>query len=161
MADIEELKLLVARMATENAKLVAALANQPRAGGAPVNAAAVRSEKLAKLSLALRKSGKIKDFKDTEDSNVREWLKRFDQELLSLKKMCGIDDDLQRSEVIDCLRDKLDYSVVRRLDTAFQSKDPVLTWEAVTKAELQAVLMEEYSSKETDVSAVLLQLGPN
>ena len=99
MSEIDELKALVNRMATEgarrdeeaakraenmaiqaakmqeeNAKLIAALANQPQVvqqvGQAP-NAAAVRNEKLAKLSLALRKSGKVKDFRDTQESNVR------------------------------------------------------------------------------------------
>ena len=187
MSEIEELKALVNRMATdaarrdeeaakraenmaiqaakmqeENAKLIAALANQPQVvqqvGQAP-NAAAVRNEKLAKLSLALRKSGKVKDFKDTQENNVREWLKRFDQELLALKRMSGIDNDLQRSEIIDCMKDKLDYSVIKRLDTAFQAKDPPLTWAAVTKVQLQTVLIEEYGSRETDVSSVLLQFG--
>ena len=189
MSEIEELKALVTRMANdaakrdveaakraddmaiqaakmqeENAKLIAALANQPQVvqqvGQAP-NAAAVRNEKLAKLSLALRKSGKVKDFKDNPECNVREWLKRFDQELLALKKMSGIDNDLQRAEIIDCLKDKLDYSVVKRLDTAFQAKDPPLTWAAVTKVQLQTVLIEEYGSRQTDVSSVLLQFGPN
>ena len=87
MSELDELKSLVERMATsatkmqeENARLIAALARQPRvaAGGQPVvNHAAIRSEKLAKLSLALRKSGNVKDFKDTQECNVREWLKRF------------------------------------------------------------------------------------
>ena len=193
-SEIEELRALVAKMAVEeakrseaaetradnmaaqaakmqedNAKLIAALANQPQVvqqqvaqqGGQQANVAAVRGEKLQKLSLALRKSGKIKDFKDTQECKVRDWLKRFDQELLALKKMSGIDNDLQRDEVIDCLKDKLDYNVCQRLDTAFQAKNPVLTWAAVTKLELQAVLIKEYGSNETDVSSVLLQFGPN
>ena len=78
-----------------------------------------------------------------------------------MKKISGINKDLQREEVIDCLKDKLDYSVCQSLDMAFQAKNPMLTWGAVTKLELQGVLIEEYGSNETDVSSVLLQFGPN
>ena len=168
-ARAENMAVQAAKMQEDNAKLIAALANQPQVvqpqvaqqGGQQANVAAVRSEKLAKLSLALRKSGKVKDFRDAPEIKVRDWLKRFDQELLALKKMSGIDDDLQRQEVIDCLKDKLDYCVCQRLDTTFQAKDPVLTWDAVTVLELHTVLIEEYGRSETDVSSVLLQFGPN
>ena len=88
-------------------------------------------------------------------------VKRFDQELIQLKKMSGINDDLNDREYVDSLKDKLDYSVVKRLDTAFPNKDPALTWDHVTKVQLHGVLVEEYGTKETDVSAVLLQFGPN
>ena len=80
MGDVEELKRLVDRMANaattmqeENAKLIRALAERP---AAPVHAAAppvapvvdpavARGEKMAKVNLALRKSAKVKDFKET------------------------------------------------------------------------------------------------
>ena len=96
MGDIAELKELVAKMAADNAALIAALNANPGAAHVPPapNAEQLRAAKLAKLSLALRKSGKLKDFKDSQQSNVREWLKRFDQELLQLKKMSGINDAL-------------------------------------------------------------------
>ncbi len=58
-----------------------------------------------KLALALRKSGKIKDFKESQDSSVEGWLKRFDQEVLQLKKMSGIAGDLTREEYIESIRD--------------------------------------------------------
>ena len=48
---------------------------------------------------------------------MREWLKRFDQELLQLRKMSGINDALNDREYVDSLKDKLDYIVVKRLDT--------------------------------------------
>ena len=87
-----------AKMQEDNAKLIAALANQPQVvrqqviqqGGQQANIAAVRGEKLAKLSLAFRKSGKLKEFKDTPELKVRDWLKRFDQELLALKKLVAL-----------------------------------------------------------------------
>ena len=132
-ADIAELKTLVAKMAADNAKLIAALSANPGAAAAAhhvvppaVDPAQVRAEKLAKLNLALCKCGKLKDFKDSQQSNVHEWLKRFDQELIQLKKMSGINDALSDREYVDSLKDKLDYSVVKRLDTAFPNKDPAL-----------------------------------
>ena len=109
MAEIERLEQLVhqmaqqitdknakmvereAKMADENAKLIASMSvnpgqQQPMQQQQP-DVAAIRANKLAKLSLALRKSGKVKDYKDTQDSNVEEWLKRFDQEVLQIKKI--------------------------------------------------------------------------
>ena len=74
-------------MAEDNARLIAALAEAPPGGvrqlqaGVPPNPAVVRAEKLSKLSLALRKSNKIKDFSDTQNTNVPEWLRRFETEL--------------------------------------------------------------------------------
>ena len=53
-----------------------------------------------------------------------EWLKRFEQEVLQLKKMSGIADDLSREEYIECIKDKLDFRVVKRLDTAFPTRAP-------------------------------------
>ena len=159
MAEIEELKAMVLQMAADNARLIQAVAdNRPQA---PPNAAAIRREKLAKLGISLRKSGKVKDFKDAPESKIKEWLKRFDQELLQLKKLSGIDNNLEREEYIDCIKDKLEYNVVKRLDTVFSTTVPLLTWDQVTKEQLQACLLQEFGSKETDVSAVLLQFGPN
>ena len=187
MSEVAELRALVAKMATdgakreeamaaqtakmqeENTRLITALTTaragaggrQPLQVGALPNEAAIRAEKLQKLSLALRKSNKIKDFTDTQTTNIREWLRRFEAELMTLKKMSGINDELQRDEVIECIKDRFDYSVAKRLDTAFAAKEPPLTWAAVTLVELKKVLLEEYDSKETDVSAVLIQFGPN
>ena len=95
MADVQKLLQLVQQMAEQNAKLIAALQANP-AQQQPIpqvqqpDAAAIRADKFAKLSLALRKSGKVKDYKDTQDTSVEEWLKRFDKEVLQLKKMSGI-----------------------------------------------------------------------
>ena len=67
-------------MADENAKLIDALNNR---GG---DAGPTRPEKLSKLGLALRKSYKVKEFKEAQECTVKEWLKRFDQEVLVLKR---------------------------------------------------------------------------
>ena len=174
--ELEEMKCLVKRMTNaattmqeENLKLITALNARPAApGGAAVVPAApavdpaiVRGEKMAKLNFALKKSVKIKDFKEAQELDIRDWLKRFDQEIQAVKKMSGINDNLTRDETIDCMKDKLDYAVIKRLDTAFNAKDDPLTWERVTVAELKTVLIEEYGTKETDVSSVLIQFGPN
>ncbi|CAL4184499.1 unnamed protein product [Meganyctiphanes norvegica] len=159
MAELEEMKELVAQMVRENARLVQALARAPVP--APLDPAVSRAEKVAKLSLALRKSHKVKDFKDASETNIREWLKRFDQEAGSLKKMSGINDDLTRSEYVEVIKDKLEYQVVKRLDAVFIAKRPAITWEAVTTVELHTCLKEEFGPKETDVSSLLCQFGPN
>ena len=185
MGELEQMKEMVhqliqenAKVAQENAKmaqegvqqkqdinrLIAALAEgrqQPGNHAPPPDAAALRLEKLAKMGLALRKSSKVKDFKDTQESNIREWLKRFDQEVTQLKKMSGIADELQREEYVDLIKDKLDFAVLKRLDTAFPTRNPVLRWDQVTKDQLHKCLKDEFGSKETDVSSVLLQFGPN
>ena len=116
MADVNRLEQLVQQMAEQNqqmaeqnAKLIAALSanpaqQQPLPQAQQPDVAAIRADKFAKLSLALRKSGKVKDYKDTQDTSVEEWLKRFDQEVLQLKKMSGINNDLAREEYIECIR---------------------------------------------------------
>lgn len=108
MGEIEKLTAMVAQLAEdrilmsqENSKLVAALNAQVAAAAQqqqPGTPAVSRAEKVAKLSLALRKSHKVKDFKDGADANVCEWVKRFDQEVGSLQKMSGINDAPAREE---------------------------------------------------------------
>ena len=173
MADVGRLEQIVLqlaeqnqKMADENAKLIVALAANPAQQHQPVtvqqpDAAADRAEKFAKLTFALRKTSKIKDFKESQDSSVENWLKRFDQEVLQLKKMSGIANDLSHAEYIECIRDKLDFGVTKRLETAFPTMNPMLQWVDVTKIQLHQCLIDEFGSKETDMSAVLLQHGPN
>ena len=79
------------------------------------------------------KSGKIKDYKEGQESTIEDWLKRFDQEIWQLQKMCGIVGDLGREEYIDCIKDKLEFRVIKRLESVFPTKDPVVVWNTVTK----------------------------
>ena len=72
--------------------------------------------------MSLRKSYKVKEFKDTNEGSVKEWLTKFDQEILTLKKMNGVVGDLTRDEIVELFKDRLEYQVVKRLDTAFSSK---------------------------------------
>ena len=173
MADVNRLEQLFQQMAEQNqqmaeqnAKFIAALQANP-AQQQPIpqvqqqDVAAIRAEKFSKLYLALHKSGKVKDFKEGQDSSVEDWLKRFDQEVLQLKKMSGIAGDLTREEYIECIWDKLDFRVTKWLETEFPTRNPVLQWVDVTKVQIQQCLIDEFGSKETDVSAVHLQFGPN
>ena len=125
-------------------ELLAAIRHKPQLGGEiravvqppPADAVAVRADKVQRLTLALRKSNKIRDFKDVLESDIREWVKKFDFEIDALKRMVGINNDLTREEYIPLLRDKLDYSIVKRLDSIFKHKNPALNWDGVSKDEL-------------------------
>ena len=133
MADVEQLTELITRLLASNAedKVAAndrqeALLAQVAAARAP-NAALVRAEKLSKLGTALRKSTKVKEYKEDEDCSIKEWIRRFEHEVEALKKICGIAGALEREEGIELFKDRLDYTVIKRLDTAFAAKLPV--WE--------------------------------
>ena len=149
----------------ENAKLIAALNARPLAQpgpGAPANApdaAVIRREKLNKLGISLRKSAKVKDFKDAAEVKIKDWVLRYDAEVTHLKLLNGIEDDLTRDEYIECIRDKLDYNVIKRLDTFFSTIN--VTWLNVSIVRIKEILIQEFGTKESDVSSVLLQFGPN
>ena len=136
MSDLNEIAALVERLLTSNANAMEAADQRQRdlmqqlIAGRP-DAAAIRAEKVAKLGAALRKSQKIKDFKEGE-MPVKEWLRRWNHEVESLRKMCGLPDDLTREEGIGIFKDRLDFTVVKRLDLAFAGRDPVVTWANVT-----------------------------
>ena len=149
--EIAELKKLVQQQTREAVdaqrrvdNLIAEMARQRGPAPAP-DADAVaraRAEKISKLSVSLRKSYKVKEFKDTNEGSVKEWLTKFDQEILTLKKMSGIADDLTCEEVVELFKDRLEYQVVKRLDTAFSAKEPPWTWAEVTYDQLKAIMKE-------------------
>ena len=143
--DIEELKGLVAKQIKEAAAaqvrqdaLIAELQRAriahpgaPADGDADAAAAAAdaarvaaRTEKFNKLAIALRKSFKVKEYKDSGAETIKEWLLKFDQEITTLKRYSGITDDLSRDEWVELFKDKLDHQVVKRLNTAFAAKSP-------------------------------------
>ena len=104
--------------------------------------AAVRAEKISKLGAALRKSTKLKEYKEDSECSIKEWIRRLEHEVTALKKMCGINDDLERAEGIEIFRDRLDYTVVKRLESAFAAKDPVWSWDDITWEQLKSILKE-------------------
>ena len=133
---MEQIRELVDRLLTSNASAMEAADNRQREllqqllAGRP-DAVAARAEKVAKLGAALRKSTKIKDFKEG-DIAIKEWLHRWEHEVESLKKLCGIADPLSRDEGVGIFKDRLDYIVIKRLESVFASRDPVVTWANVT-----------------------------
>ena len=184
MGDVEHMKELVTRLIEENTKmaqesarrdaehkdemnrLIEALAQRPQvqANQAGVvnqqpDPVAVRASAVSRVALGLRKSQKLKDFKHCQESDIKKWLRMFDIEIEAIKKIAGINGNLERQEYVDLLKDKLDYQVLRRLETAFPARDPVLRWDTVTKAQLHKCLLDEFGPRESDVSAVLLQFG--
>ena len=80
MGDMEQIRELVDRLLTSNASAMEAADNRQREllqqllADRP-DAVAARAEKVAKLGAALRKSTKIKDFKEG-DIAIKEWLRR-------------------------------------------------------------------------------------
>ena len=102
------------------ADLIAAMQQLPQVGG-PINVAVnhpapdnavVRADKLQRVALGLRKSNRVKEFKHNKDSNIRLYIKKFDEEVRALKTMVGIDDDLSDLEYVPLLRFSLDFHVL-------------------------------------------------
>ena len=60
----------------------------------------VRADKVQKLAMCMRKSNRIKVFKHTSDSDIRKYIKKFDEELRALKPMVGINDALSQDEYV-------------------------------------------------------------
>ena len=182
MGDIEKLETLVRELAEENVKLSSNLRDTTDTlrmeidrvammvqGGGPLQpqaivqpeAAAVRAKNVADLKLAFRRSDKVKDFKEGQELKVQEWIRIFDDEITQLKNWNGIVNDLELAAYVCCFKDKLDVNVVKRLDTAFENHAPVITWANVTVRQLHDIMIMEFGTKEPDVSAILLQFGPN
>ena len=81
------------RSQAQVADLVATIQQMPGVAG-PINVAvqqtapdgaAVRADKVQRIAIGIRKSNRIKDFKHHKDSNVRMYIKKFDEEIKSLK----------------------------------------------------------------------------
>ena len=124
--------------------------------------AAVRADKVQRLAIGLRKSNKVKDFKHTKDSNIRTYIKRFDEELKSLKSMVGIANDLTKEEYVPLFRASLDFNVLKRVEQVFKV-DPnnLKTWDTITIEALHKLMIDEFGIKYTDVANVLGQFGPS
>ena len=126
---------------------------------AAVAAETIRAEKVQKLALNMRKSNRFKTFKVHADSDVKLFIKKFDEELKSLKLMVGIDDDLKKEEYVPIFRASLDFPVIERVEQVLKklNKD----WANVTIAELVKLMKDEFGAKHTDVANVLQQFGPS
>ena len=110
MGDLQEMKELVKKLVEENTRLIKALAQQPQpAPGVQPDPMAVRAATVAKMALSLRKSSKVKDFQHCQDADIKQWLRKFDMEVEAIKKIAGLDGNLERQEYVDLLKGKLDY----------------------------------------------------
>ena len=121
----------------------------------------VRADKISKLRIQSRKSSKVREFKDSFDGNVKEWLTKFVQEVNTLKRIAGIAGELTKDEIVEFFKERLEYQTVKRLNNVFAAKESPWSWEEVTYDQLKAIMREEYSSKITLFSEVFLQFRPS
>ena len=140
--------------------IAVAAAAEAAEAAAEVARIVARTEKFNKLAYAMRKSYKIKEYRDAGGEVIKEWLRKFDQEIRTLKRYSGIADELTRDEIVELFKDKLSHQTINRLNTAFVVKEPPCTWEEVTYDQLKAIMKEEYERKTTEVSEVLLEFRP-
>ena len=82
-------------------RLIAALGARPQQNQAGVgnqqpDPAVVRASALSKVALALRKSQKLKDFMYNEESDIKQWIRKFDIEVEAIKKISGLNGDLEK-----------------------------------------------------------------
>ena len=111
----EQSKASQAQLAASQAQianLVASIQQMPGLGN-PIHVAVnqavpdnavIRADKLQRVALGLRKSNRVKEFKHHKDSNVRLYIKKFDEEVRALKTMVGIDNVLSKEEYIPLFR---------------------------------------------------------
>ena len=111
----------VAASQAQIAGLIAAIQQLPQVGG-PINVAVnhpapdadvIRADKLQRIALGLRKSNRVQVFNHNKDSNIRIYIKKFDEEVRSLTSMVGIDNDLNDREYVPLLRNNLDFHVLK------------------------------------------------
>ena len=104
---------------------------------AQIDPVIVRAEKVQRLSINMRKSNHIKVFKANNDSDIRKFIKKFGEELTSLKPMVGIDNALTKEEYVPIFRASLDFTVLERVEQVFK-KDigNIKTWGTITNDDL-------------------------
>ena len=129
---------------------------------AAVDPAVVRAEKVQRLSMNMRKSNRIKIFKASNDSDIRMFIKKFGEEIKSLKQMVGIADALSKEEYVPIFRASLDFTVIERVEQVFKKDvQNVKTWENIAIVDLHKLMKDEFGVKHTDVANVLKQFGPS
>ncbi|CAL4133315.1 unnamed protein product [Meganyctiphanes norvegica] len=119
---------------------------------AVIDPAIARADKVQRLSMSMRKTNRIKEFKGN-DSDIRIFIKKFEGELETLKPMVGIADNLTDLEYIPIFRALLSFSVLERVEQVFR-KDTgnIKTWGSITIKDLHKLMVEEFGVKHTDVA---------
>ena len=146
------------------ANALAALAAGGRAAAAPPSAEDTRRDRMTKLYTLLQKSQKIKDYKESSEELFRKWFDKYQTELFNLGNIsCNLDltnHPLSREEYLNCLQLKLDYNARKRLEDAFLTHDPLVTWDTITIDQVNALMVSEFGVKVPDIAAVLSCFGP-
>ena len=164
----EQLQLLVESLGNLGTAAAAADGDGPGANRAhhappiPVRSAEeIRKDKTTNVYQNLQKTPKIKDFKLSTQENIREWLLKINT-IESLSTAVNIKvTDIKDVEYVNMIKSKLDYVIISELNLKFAAHDPVLKWETITKAELNAILIDQFGIREPEVSAVLRIFGSN
>ena len=157
---------VIAKMAEENQKLSGEVTRliQALGGLAPPNpdANALRAKNFLQMRKDFRKSQRVKNFTEKQDMRPQDWIKRFVEEIDQQRAICGIPAPLTKEEFIPCFKDKIDFDALERLNTAMANRKPAaVTWDNVTEAQIKELLIAEFGVKESKVSEVLIQFGPN
>ena len=105
----------------------------------------VHKTKVAQLHQLLRKSHKVKDFKDSGTENIKKWLVEFEEELNSQAILsCNLDLEtkpLSDIEYVNLLKDKLSSYARKEIQQAFEARSDPLTWRTVTKKQFRDILL--------------------
>ena len=155
-----------AKMAQENQKLRGDVDRLIQAIGGLVppgqNDAALRAKNFLQMRKDFRKSQRVKNFTEKTEMRPQDWIKRFDEEIDQQRAMSSIAAPLTRQEYIPCFKDKIEYDALERLNTAMKNKKPAaVTWNDVTEVQIKELLVAEFGVRESKVSEVLIQFGPN
>ena len=96
-------------------------------GHAPRSADEIRKDKYLNLFQNLQKCTKFKDYKFSSQENVREWIKKFDLQLGNLATACDLKlTSLTRSEYINLMKSKLDFTIITEIELKLRTSDPAL-----------------------------------
>ena len=101
----------------------------------------------------------MKPFKGNSEIDIDLFIKKFTEELNTVKLLVGLDDDLSRDEYVPLFRSCLEYAVVERVDQVLLAKGK--TWANVTIEDLKSYMKSEFGSRQTDVANVLKMWGPS
>ena len=104
------------------------------------NDAEVRAENLQKINLNIRKSNRLKPFKVSNDSDIKLFLKKFDEELQNMKVMVGLNENLTKEEYVPIFRACLDFPIVERVGQVLTSKGK--TWDNIPIDDLIVIMTD-------------------
>ena len=122
----------------------------------------IRREKFLLLHQNLLKSTKVKDYKISNQENIREWLRKFDLHVDNIAMACDINlstAPLTQDEFKTLIKGKLDSMVITEIELKFKRQN--LTWSTATEKQVRDTLLEQYGAKEPELSSLLKYFGAN